>query len=531
MFDRILRAVGLRRPIRVQKSESELLCFGRDLLCDDVLRSTFSHGCVLLFGGRQSGKTTALLNIARRLGCEPDSGAQKRIPVFVDLMRLPYDAKPADFFASLATLSVDACATRYPKVLSARKEALRVSGLESFEKTINRVRSSVGHPDVRFVYLLDESKRVIGNRFPRGFQDNLFHVLFGHSAIQGVCNIVFAGAQELYRLCEDDTSPIGSRAAKHCLTNLAPESIRQMAGTLAGHVGTDGAQKIAQEVYRWTGGHAGLSAGLMRELALAKTLDLNDVTDLIERFRRERSELFQLWVNGLTIEARTIHDILLDRGRLSVVEIAEHLRRAGLGVHRCDRVADELQYVGLARREGDFVVSCNKLYSDVARSYVALPATTDLEREVWPIIEQTEIGLRKLVRAAFDARWGKQADANIRIAIGEDAWSKVIENRDKYAKSYPRSRQTVDTTEILNFTYLGQLGQLMMWNKAWDLFRRLFRDKRELDDMVRDIMPVRNDGAHFRTVPDHELQRCRVRCVDLLTILERNQQRSGPTTT
>ena len=128
------------------------------------------------------------------------------------------------------------------------------------------------------------------------------------------------------------------------------------------------------------------------------------------------------------------------------------------------------------------------------------------------------------MRLAFDSRWGPDADSHIRRGIGEEAWLKVIENRDKCAKSYPRSQHTVDSDEVLNFTYLGQLGQLMMWKKSWDLFKHLFRDTRELEDILRDIVPVRNDGAHFRAAPEHELDRCRVRCIDLLTILERNQQ-------
>jgi hypothetical protein len=67
--------------------------------------------------------------------------------------------------------------------------------------------------------------------------------------------------------------------------------------------------------------------------------------------------------------------------------------------------------------------------------------------------------------------------------------------------------------------YLGQLGDLMISNASWHLFQTLFRDKRELQDMLSDIMPVRNDFAHFRTVPDRELDRCRIRCEDLLAIL------------
>ncbi|MGD0047418.1 MAG: hypothetical protein ABSE42_10400 [Bryobacteraceae bacterium] len=522
----MLRLFGLSRHTRPAKPESRVLCFGRDSLCEDVVRSTFSQGCALLFGGRQSGKTTVLRNIARQLadGNYRNPTPQIRVPVFVDLMRLPYDARPADFFATLASLSIDACAEQCPAVLGEKNFASRVNGLESFETAIARVRSRASHVDLRFAYLLDESKRIIGDRFPRGFHDNLFHVLFGNSKIQGVCNIVFAGAQELYRLCEDDTSPIGSRAAKHCLMNLTAEAVGQMAYEVVQHPDKGRARVLADQVYEWTGGHAGLSAGLLRALAMGTTVDAGDIQNVVARFRKERSELFQLWVNSLTIEARVIHDALLDRSSLTVTEIVELLRRKGLAVHRCDRVADELQYVGLARREGERLVSCNRIYLEIARLYAGPVANTELERSVWALVEQTEVGLRQLVRVAFDSRWGSSADANIRLGIGEDAWLKVIENRDKYAKSYPRTMQTVDSDEVLNFTYLGQLGQLMMWNKAWDLFKGLFRDKREFEDMIRDIVPVRNDGAHFRAVPEHELNRCRVRCVDLLTILERNRQ-------
>ena len=145
---------------------------------------------------------------------------------------------------------------------------------------------------LEFAYLLDESKRIIGDRFPRGFHDNLFHVLFGNSEIQGVCNIVFAGAQELYRLCEDDTSPIGSRAAKHCLVNLSPGAVTQIAYQVAGH-GDEGRSKIlADQVYSWTGGDAGLSAGLLRALNVRTKVDAESMQEVVAQFQKERSELF-----------------------------------------------------------------------------------------------------------------------------------------------------------------------------------------------------------------------------------------------
>lgn len=51
---------------------------------------------------------------------------------------------------------------------------------------------------------------------------------------------------------------------------------------------------------------------------------------------------------------------------------------------------------------------------------------------------------------------------------------------------------------------------------AWKLFQPAFRDKRELDDLLKCVIPVRNDLAHFRRVPAKELDRCRLAADDLL---------------
>jgi hypothetical protein len=74
---------------------------------------------------------------------------------------------------------------------------------------------------------------------------------------------------------------------------------------------------------------------------------------------------------------------------------------------------------------------------------------------------------------------------------------------------------------VLDFAYLGQLSQLMVANQAWELFRSAFSDKRQLEDLCKAIVPVRNDRAHFRSVPDQELLRCRVATTDLAKALKR----------
>jgi hypothetical protein len=244
------------------------------------------------------------------------------------------------------------------------------------------------------------------------------------------------------------------------------------------------------------------------------------------QFRKERAELFQLWFNGLSEEAKACHDMLIRGLPLAKTDVIDRLRRAGLSVHRFERALDEVQYTGIARVEGDYVIACNRVYIDQARSYVNEETASDTERSAWNLIRETEIGLRKLVRSAFDRQWPNSADKMIEKALGVQAWQTIIRNREQHAKGYPLSDATAVAGEVLDFVYLGQLGVLMTWNDSWRLFKHLFRDKRELEDMLHDITPVRNDAAHFRTVPDKELDRCQVRCRDLLTVIERSNQLS-----
>ena len=68
--------------------------------------------------------------------------------------------------------------------------------------------------------------------------------------------------------------------------------------------------------------------------------------------------------------------------------------------------------------------------------------------------------------------------------------------------------------------YLGHLGTLIEHNSAWVLFKDLFRDKRQFQDILKAITPVRNRRAHFVEVPEKELERCRINCDDLLVIVE-----------
>jgi hypothetical protein len=151
------------------------------------------------------------------------------------------------------------------------------------------------------------------------------------------------------------------------------------------------------------------------------------------------------------------------------------------------------------------------------------------ERLTWSLIQTVELALRQMVDAKYRTRWGQEAEAVMHKHLGDDAWKVIEKNREKHASQYNASPS--GDRSIVDYTYLPQLTQMMMAGNAWELFRHLFKDKRQLEDLVRSVTPVRNDQAHFRTVPLLELRRCQVACEDLRNLLEKEKDSSGPSTT
>jgi len=145
---------------------------------------------------------------------------------------------------------------------------------------------------------------------------------------------------------------------------------------------------------------------------------------------------------------------------------------------------------------------------------------SEKERMAWSLIETLELTMRRVIRSKYLGRWGEGAETQIRKILGEDGWVTLERNREKHERQYPLS-PTGGSSEILDYCYLGQLAQLIVAAPAWDLFQEMFRDKRQLEDLVKAVTPVRNDRAHFRPVPERELDRCRLACEDLIVRVAR----------
>lgn len=504
-------------------------CFGRDQLCNEVVRSAFRSRSVLLFGGRQAGKTTALLRIARDLGTAIANVAflgDLDLAVYVNLLRLPDEAVPAHFFRQLARLARDACQRQIagyvlPNLPS--ESRAHEPSIEEFVDDLKAIFAAAGEVQVRLIFLLDESKRVLGDRFPRGFQDNLFTLLYSDDfGIGDQVALVFAGAQDLYRFCEDDTSPIGSRAAFHFVDSLPSESIMPLLLAAGIPETTTNFAILVDQVFDQTGGHAGLTARLAEALA-TRAPTVEELAAAVVEVRQRHNQLMRLWTSALSTEARIIQPLLQLYGRLSFHDIARALREKELDPIRSDRVVEELCFTGISRKESDHLVRANALYWAYFSTFAVDEKASEEELDVWRLIEQVEVSYRAMVLRKYEIQWPSRAIDQIEKTLGAEAWEKVKRFQESAGKSYPYSPGRPDR-DIMECLYLGQLSSLIISNQAWVLFKHLFRDKRHFQDLIAAIMPVRNDQAHFVKVPTKELSRCRVACDDLLVIWDREDQ-------
>jgi hypothetical protein len=137
------------------------------------------------------------------------------------------------------------------------------------------------------------------------------------------------------------------------------------------------------------------------------------------------------------------------------------------------------------------------------------------ESRVWPLVQALEERLRRSVRTKYNSEWGEASDKQIGMALGEQDMVSIGKYRAKHLSIYGGAIDG-ESADLLDYCYLGQLARLMLSNNAWKLFQPAFRDKRQLEDLINCVIPVRNDLAHFRRVPAKELDRCRIAADDLI---------------
>ncbi|WP_291910786.1 hypothetical protein [Accumulibacter sp.] len=503
-------------------------------MCDGLLGATRKTNAVLLFGGRQSGKTALLLRLRDRLlrvtGEVATLGALE-VPVYVDLTRLNYDARPADLFQTLVRAARTSCAKQiagFPCENTPNAGAHRTGDLlDDFIGDLQNVSAECGEIEPRFVFLLDEAKRVLGDRFPRGFQDNLFSLLFGESGVQNfTVAMVFAGAQHLYAFSLDDTSPIGSRAIPWHIRNLPETAIQALAKQVFPERADTELVELARFIWESSGGQAGLAAKMLEELArisppqvTAEVLLLAESTVL-----HDNRGLLENWSLALTPRARAVAQDFCENEEMSLVAIAPILRDARLEPLLAPRVVEEFQYMGIADVLNGRLIRRNKFFWNYYERLNVDAAVPSAAHDVWRLIETTELSMRDLIKNRYEAAYGGKAESVMRTVLGDKAWTEIQSKKAGSKRKYKYSPEAVER-DTMSCMYFGHLKDLMIHGQGWSHFKHMFRDKRELEDKVSAITPVRNDRAHFSEVPAKELDRCRIACDDLSVIVDRELEK------
>ena len=503
-------------------------CFGRDDLIRRMLDAAAERRCVLLFGGRQAGKTTILqhaedMAVERLRGTE--EYGEEHLAVFVDLMALPLEAGPPEFYGDLAAQLErvrlrTADGGRHQGAEAAPARAIRTT--DEFVEHCGMVIR--GMPRVRRVsFLLDEAERVLGRRFPRGFQDNLFSMLYvDPSVATEQVAFVFSGAQELSRFSDDETSPLGSRAQHLGLGNLGYDALSEFVYERMGAASED----VVSHVFRETGGHAGLAGRFIRQCVMVGSGEADQLVAVSRQVADGARDLFRHWVDRLSADARLVLERL--GSGLSVLErreVGQVLVEGGRDRFGADRVWRELQYVGICAEDSrGRLTQCAELFWRYYAEFDS-PGDTGLrehkqevlpgEIEVRNRIDETETTLRKLVWKKYNEKWPGRGERMMGKVLGPE-WKKVEDRHEKKRSAYRFSQREVTVMESM---YLGELRNLILSNQAWELFQSVFGDRRTVETKIGETIPVRNDLAHPAPIPRKELWRCWIACDDMLAMM------------
>lgn len=352
-------------------------CFGRAELCREVIKEAMVNGAVLLFGGMLSGKTTLLLYIEAELQRQTGHIAKTAsvdVPVYTNLMRIVALSTPKDFYNLCINLASEACQRQIqgfikPELMSFQQ----TPNVEVFERDVSSLLDACGQTEVRFLFLIDETKRILGEGFSPEFRGNLFYLLFGSQKLAGRCNFVFAGAQELDLFIEDGTSPIGTRVPKLWLDSFPSAApIKELMVHFLGSDKLDVASRRAVLIFRFTGGHAGLSAYLAERFTGIVVEEEEYVNQEVLRFLRHRAALFQSWTKKLSREAQFISELLVDSKKVLLLSIPGTLAGHHLDPFKTDAAVHELLFTGIAATDEEFLQASNRMYFDwVARPHFA----------------------------------------------------------------------------------------------------------------------------------------------------------------
>jgi hypothetical protein len=135
---------------------------------------------------------------------------------------------------------------------------------------------------------------------------------------------------------------------------------------------------------------------------------------------------------------------------------------------------------------------------------------------VWKRIAEAELSLRAVVRVEYAKQFGDRAGEAIAAALD-------VREREILSRASRNRPVGADPLGLVDYLYIGQLPGLLFNSGVWPEARHRFGSdlnaKGKLQLAIDQIVPVRNEIAHLREVPQERLQRASLACIDLIAMI------------
>jgi hypothetical protein len=431
----------------------------------------------IVYGGRQTGKTSLLLRLATQL---PEAVRTCQ----VDFQGLP-GATTEQVYTYLAHRVVDS--------LPYLKAASEVPTVETASKLTEFLHQSVSHPETgQMVLLLEEL-----GALPRESREDLAHVLrfiftnrfdSSYRALTRLM-VVLAGGIEMHELAATEVSPLQNVCEPIYLPDLSEkDAIGLVTDVLTGlGVRHMEAETLSQAIYDHVGGHPYLTQRLGKMLGEGlvdgEPITPNDVVESAVEQLLSGDPLLQHLLRGL-FEHHLLaasRSLLEDRLRFS----------------RLDDEMAQLELLGLASEVDGYWTVRNQLLARALEDWLA-PSSVS---EDW--IDALEIRLREFI------------DHQLTVKVGPFYWKKTMPGdvigyvkdriNDHLARhSYQSWSDFTSGRSRLDFCVISHYEKIFL--KNWSYFEEFFGRKSELQRHMSAYSKLRNSVKHNRESSDIEQQ-------------------------
>lgn len=524
---------------------------GREKLLQDISQKLSAGSHIGLFGLRKMGKTSiikALIHRARAL-------TPHMSWVHVDLLAiLPVNRTATFLYHRIA----EQIATVVPRpVLTAvgcrvigvprrfSDIASTATAIQAFERSFDEdLRALLAHLKAegkRLVLVLDEIEQLFplpGQ--PEGFKgyDAFLQYVRGLAQEVGGLSLLVVGVNaqiseaQFFGATRHGHAPGGRRQnpmfaffSTRYAEPMETDDIKTMLRTLGKSSGVAFAREAIEQIEHFVGGHpylirkycSLLIRGVERPVEITRDAVIAARQEFIRQENSVFAEMCQVVKEYYHEEFVVLHRVATEGGcAVDSINnaILAHLAGCQLVAIRDGRVEIGTELMkewlgGVKKADAIRVATADQNGEGVVPGAVEV-SNNQLEEAV----KECELALRRMVRRLMDERWGGRADERVREAIGTVSTAKADSSMEKSLdKYYPDA--DVLTKEFLDFLYIGDLKNIILGNE-WELFRRVFSDKKTTEHNLSVVAGCRNELQHFRALPDRERLRAFVAIGDLL---------------